>query len=376
MKIGIDIRPLMQSHYSGVSEYTYQLLNHLFELDPHNEYLLFYNAHKDLEKNLPRFNFPNVTFKGFNLPNKLLNLSFLIFRYPKIDRLLGGIDILFLPNINFSASSTNTKLVIMVHDLSFERHPEFFDLKHKLWHTLRGAKELIGDANHLLAASKSTKRDVHELYNVSEEIITVTYEGLDPQFIDFKYDETKATAIQEKYNLPEKYILYLGTLEPRKNVTSIIEALDNIPLDYHLVLAGRMGWKYDNILKAAGARKDRVVFLDYVDKEDKPYLYNSATLFVWPSYYEGFGLPPLEAQASGTPVVVGANSSLVEVIGNSGLLVNVDNVNEISQAINAIINDEQLRNSLIKKGFENSKRFRWKQTAQKTVEVFNSILNT
>jgi glycosyltransferase involved in cell wall biosynthesis len=359
----------MQKHYSGVSEYTYRLLLEIFAQDSENEYVLFYNARKNLEQYLPEFNFPNVTYKEFRYPNKLLNLGMRFFGWPTIDQLLGGVEVFFSPNVNFSAFSSQTRKVVTVHDLSFIQHPEFFDWKHQLWHRLSQPLNQIKKADHVIAVSEHTKRDCIELLGVPEEKITVIYEALSTP----TPPPLTTSTIRETYNLPEKFLLYLGTIEPRKNITSIIQALDDVHETIPLVIAGKKGWKYDEILKEAALRKDRVMFIDYVPAQDKFALLQAATLFVWPSFYEGFGIPPLEAQAMGTPVITAANSSLVEVVGDSAFLVNPDLVNQLSFAINELLSNPELYASYVEKGYTNIQRFSWQKAAQETLEVFKNV---
>lgn len=373
MRIAIDVRNLLKPNYSGVSEYTYQVIRHLLEIDRKNEYILFYNSYKKLGRFLPKFDYPNVTVKQTNYPNKLFNLSLLTLNQPKLDKLIGGADIFFCPDTNFSAFSDQTKNIMTVHDLSSVRYPEFFNRKHALWQKLILAEKKIAATSHLFAVSQSTKRDLIELFGIPENKITVTHLGLDPLLKPIGRNSQIASDVRKKYNLPEKYLLFLATLEPRKNVPSIIKAMEYLNQDIPLVIAGKKGWKYNEIFQAAKESTRKIIFLDYVGRDDKPALYSLAEALVWPSFYEGFGLPPLEAQACGTPVIVGANSSLTEIIGNSGLLVNSDNIQEIGFAMNQILSDNELRETLIKRGFENVKRFSWQKTAEETLRLFSSL---
>jgi len=404
MKIGIDIRPLMDAQYSGVSEYTLNLVKEILKLDAsassaraNNQYKLFYNSFHDIKSRLPEFKSANVEVIGLNYPNKILNyLYFKLLAYPKIDKLL-DVDLFFMPHLNFIALSPYCKSIITIHDLSFFRFREYFSLKKNLWHYLLNVKNLLNKFDLIIAQSANTKQDIMELCGVKEEKIKVIYSGVGQEFkklqfsiFDFQKniaslylnnDYKKLNEVRKKYDLPEKFILYLGTLEPRKNIEGIIGAygelrrknkeLDNIKL----VIAGGWGWKSKNILKVwrKSNYKDEIEFLGYVESADKVYLYNLASVFVYPSFYEGFGFPPLEAMACGLPVITSFSSSLPEVVSEAAIMVDPDNINQIAEALKQILTDYELRNDLIKKGLERARQFSWEKTAREYLEVFQDV---
>jgi len=379
MQIGIDIRCLMQPNYSGVAEYTFNLLKNIFDIDHRNQYLLFYNARQNVASNLPQFNYPNVKFAGFNYPNKLFNLSLRALKYPKIDKLLGDVDVFFMPNLNFASCSKKSRKIMTVHDLSFEISPHFFSKKRSLWHKIINPRRLISDCDKIIAVSQNTKNDLINLYAVPEAKIKVIYSGVDSQFYR-KLDKTSPDfkQIKQKFQLPKNFIFFLGTLEPRKNVESIIEAFDILKNNHpdlenlNLIITGEKGWHYQDIfcLINKSPWQKQIKCLGYVSAEEKVCLYNSAELFVFPSYYEGFGLPVLEAQACGLPVIAGLNSSFPEILGDSALLTAPDNLTELSQAIYRILSETEFKQNMINKGFKNVQSFSWEKTAQKTLEIF------
>lgn len=370
MKIGIDARCLMQKNYSGVSWYTFNLLEALFSLDQENEYILFYNNSKPVD--MPKFKGNNVKYVSFKYPNKLLNQSFNLFKKPEIDKMIGGVDMLFMPNINFMASSKDCKRIVTVHDLSYLRYPQFWTLKSRMWHKILIKKRILQDADAIIAVSKSTKDDLVDLLGIDENKIKVIYEGVDNKFRPIT-NPTELERVKRKYKLPSKFILYLGTLEPRKNVDGIIEAFNNLDLEHKLVLGGGNGWKSHQTRKIASRNSD-IRLIGYVDEEDKRGLYSLADLFVYPSYYEGFGLPPIEAMACGLPTIAGANSSQLEVLDSAGLLVDAHNTGEITEAIKAILTQSNLRDKLIDSGLNRSAQFNWGSTAINTLRVFNDIM--
>ena len=359
----------MADNYSGVAWYTFNLLQALLTLDKNNQYLLFYNNAKPVD--LPDFTGTNVSYAGFKYSNKLLSLSFNFLNWPKIDKMIGGVDIFFMPNINFCAVSDNCQKVITVHDLSFLRYPYFYTLKSRLWHQNLLAKKIIQQADAIIAVSNSTKNDLIDLLNIEASKIRVIAEGVDNKFQPTD-NQMELARVKKRYRLPEKFLLFLGTLEPRKNIESVISAFNQLSTDHYLVIGGGDGWKSKTI-KELTAKNDKIKIIGYVKEEDKRGLYSLADIFVYPSYYEGFGLPLIEAMACGVPVIAGSNSSQVEVVNGAGLLVDPYNIKEIKQAIEFILKDKALRDKLIKNGLARAKEYNWQQTAQETLEVFENL---
>lgn len=367
MKIAVDARCLTDANLTGVGEYTKQLLQALFEIDRENEYILLATGRPETHARLPEFSAPNVRVKTVNLPNKLLKLRHLLTKKPLLDDLIGEpVDIFFAPTVKFIQLSGKTKLVLTVHDLSFEIFPQFFSRKMQLWHKLIGVDHLLKRADAILCPSESTKQDIARLHKIAAEKIHVTPLGIDP-------------SIKPEAEMQKEYLLFFATLEPRKNVVSIIEAYeklrDQTNFDLPLVLAGGRGWKSDQIFKAynQSKHKDSIRLTGYVDSKDKNGLYTKAKVFLFPSYYEGFGLPPLEAMAAGVPVITSHTSSLPEAVGKAAIMVDPYNVNDLFEALKSVLSDKELQNDLIQSGLERSKLFSWRTTAKKTLQVFRAI---
>lgn len=374
MKIGVDIRFLARGVQSGVEEYTLNLLPRLFG-SKDTEFKLFYNAFKKNKLNFPWVDFPNVKIFRRSIPNRFLQLSSFFFDYPKIDKIIGGADVFFSPHFVFSSISNKCRKIVTFHDLSFEYYPEFFSFTRNLWHKLMKPKKQAQDADLIISVSESTKEDLINLYKIDPKKIKVIYPGIGDEFK--KLDSSEIKNIKEKYNLPDKFILYFGTIEPRKNIVGIIKAFDILRLkldtDIKLVIAGSPGWLYKEVYKTAKESefKDDIIFCGFIDKEDKSSLYNLASLFVYPSYFEGFGFPPLEAMACGVPTIVSNCTSLPEVAGDGALLVNPYNVNEIFVAMKEVLADKALSDDLTSRGLNQVKKFTWQSCAEQTLKVLS-----
>lgn len=379
MKIGIDIRTLMDRHYSGVPEYSLNIIKNLIKIDRENEYILFFNSFKDISMDIPEFLAPNVSIVRTKYPNKLFSLSMKIFKYPKLDKLC-KVDVFFMPHMNFASFSADAKKVITIHDLSFLRYPEFFSFKKNIWHRLVDIKKDLKSFDKIIAISENTKDDIVELCSVAEEKIEVISSGIADDFKVFPKDEPKLKIVKEKYKLPDKFIFSLGNIEPRKNIEGIISAFELMQnkgeqSDCHLVFAGAFGWKYKKIIKKweKSAYKNKIHFLGFIDREDKPYLYNLASIFVYPSFYEGFGFPPLEAFASGLACISSANSSLSEVTKDAALLVDPYNTELLASTINSLLGSPKLRQNCINKGLKIVDTYKWDRSARETKKVLESF---
>ncbi|MFA7319698.1 MAG: glycosyltransferase family 1 protein [Parcubacteria group bacterium] len=387
MKIAVDVRCLMEGRRTGVEEYTLGLLENLFELDKKNEYVLFFNSWKNPNFDFSVFScFENVSLKRFKVPNKLLNLFFWYFSWPKIDRLCGNADVVFIPNIIFGAVSRRAKLVLTVHDLSFERHSEYFSRKRRWWHMFINTRTICRTADKIIAVSHSTRNDLVNLYGVGKEKIEMIHSAVGSIFMIIDRNDVGLIKTKEKYALPYNFILSLGTIEPRKNIAGTVRAYNALQayaqknkredlLKYELVIAGESGWNAKDIfyeIRHSPFRK-KIKMIRSVPSGDKPYLYNLATLFVYPSFFEGFGFPPLEAMSCGVPVITSNNSSLPEITADAAILIDPDRPDELYRAMREILSDNNLRKLLVVKGLEKSKEFTWTAAARKTLRVFDSL---
>lgn len=383
MKIGIDIRCLSESRRTGVAEYTINLLEQIFQKDTQNKYILFLNSWKRSKIDLLWIKkYSNVEIKIFRFPNKFLNLLLWYLQWPKIDLMLGGVDVIFMPNINFIATSKKAKTILTIHDLSFEYFPETFSWKRRLWHFFINTPKLARQVDKIIAVSQSTRDDIIKNYQISPTKIEVIYNGISDNFKIVDRNNPKLLEIKEKYDLPFNFILFLGTFEPRKNIEGLIKAYEkmrkekNKDLDkYKLVIAGAEGWKSKKIKESIWKSKFKkdIILLNFIDDEDKVYVYSLAALFVYPSFFEGFGLPPLEAMKCGVNVVVSNNSSLPEVVGNGGVLIDADRPDEIAIACKEFLLNNKLHEEFSYNKFRQTQMFNWSKSAKKFLKLINEL---
>ena len=375
-RIGIDIRCLSDGKKTGVEEYTMNILGQLFELDKKNQYVLFLNSFHKL-KVFSRFK--NVSVRKFNYPNKLLNFCFWYLRWPFIDEMLGGVDIFFMPNINFVALSKKTKLVLTIHDLSYEIFPQTFSLKRRLWHHILNPRRLCQIADRIIAVSQSSKSDIVSRWEISEEKVQVIYNGIPADFEQLDHNNPKLIAIKDRYRLPFKFIFYLGTIEPRKNIPAIVKAYDrlrelnNPQLDkYKLVIAGSKGWKTKNILSVMRSAKftEDIIFISNITNEDKAAVYTLASLFVYPSFFEGFGIPVLEAMRCGVPTITSNTSSLPEVVGDGAIMIDPDKPDELYSAMKELLLNRDFYADMKQQALRQAVRFNWKASARELLKIF------
>jgi glycosyltransferase involved in cell wall biosynthesis len=376
MVIGIDIRFLAEGKRTGVEEYALNLFHNLFRQGERHTFKLFANYWRGTSGLISKLGaYPNVTVYRFRYPNKLLNLSFNYFRVPAIDKLIKGCDVFFYPNIIFGATARDCPVVTTFHDLSFELHPEFLSVKKRIWHRLVNPRRCARRSAKIIAVSHSTKADLVANYQIPPAKIKVVPSGI--SLPSASLDTTLAT-VKAKYRLPDKFVLFFGTLEPRKNALGVLRAFENLrengKINTHLVVAGSPGWldkTFWEAVKKSPWQKD-ILCVGFIEQADKLAVFALADVFLFPSFYEGFGFPPLEAMSVGTPVITSAVSSLPEVVGAAAILVNPYNPAEITAALQNILTDKPLREHLIKLGWQRAQKFSWSATAAKTLEVLTT----
>ena len=285
-------------------------------------------------------------------------------------------DLLFVPSHVLPVVHPE-RSVVTVHDLGFLHHPEThtrFQNIYLRWSTRHNAR----GATRVLADSQATRRDLMRYYGISADKIVVVYPGRD-QHLAPVTDPDVLAATRHRYGISERYLFYVGTLQPRKNLVRLVRAFaGSLAAEYpalQLVLAGKVGWLSAGILEEVrkAGLADRLLLTGYVPGSDLPALMSGAVAFVFPSLYEGFGMPVLEAMACGTPVVCSNVSSLPEVAGEAALLVDPLDTGALAEALIRIVDDAELRSELVARGLEHVRSFSWRRCAQETLQVLEEV---
>lgn len=370
MRILIDVRPLLSGVTSGIEEYTKDIVTKLMVLGPKHRYTLFWNGLR--AGRLPR-RWRDLPHVNWRVPNKLLDLSFRYFAYPRVDRFIRT-DLIFSPHFNLLRHSRKTRRVITFHDLSFLRFPKFFPPRKRYWHVSQDVRRQAREATRLIAVSSSTKEDLVHYFDVPPEKIAVIHSGVNPRYHELAPRDLGLLRFRVVKNLVHPFILFVGTLEPRKNIAGAVRAFNilkqrPVHRDLEFVIAGRLGWLYDEVLKEVRTSPYRrsIRLWGEATRQDLVMLYNSADAFCYPSFLEGFGFPPLEAQACGTPVVASAAGSLPEILGDSALLVDPARHEHIAEALHTILTDEAEAARLRDAGFANVGKFSWERSGRETL---------
>jgi glycosyltransferase involved in cell wall biosynthesis len=370
MKIAIDCHTLKIKHWAGKEKVLHAILNEFKQIKGTDEFFLYFRDSVYPEETFPA----NFRLISFDLPTPFWHLRVLF------DVYLKKINILFSP-CAYLLSFLNLWIpnLVLIHDTtSLKEETKKFHTFSLIMKERLLVKIVINKARKIITSSENSKNDIIELLKVKAEKIEVVPLAADGIY-KLADNKEELKEILEKYRLPEKYILNVGTIEPRKNILNLIKGYGRL---YHekkiaakLVIVGKKGWLYDTIFTAATDLKiaDQVVFAGYVPDEIMPFLYSGADCLVYPSFYEGFGLPVIEAMACGCPVITSNTSSLPEVAGDAAILVDPHSDTEIADAIYKILNDDNLRNNLIEKGLKRSKKFSWQITAERILSLMNNL---
>ncbi len=373
MHIGINYTSALRQG-GGIGRYTRGLVNALARLDARNRYTLIVSKDSPLDAlpSLPH----NFTLKTLPLSERLLTILWHRLDFPlSIDRWAGPFDLFHSPDFVLPPLH-RTPGILTVHDLSFMQHPDGAVPKLRRWLN-KVVPDSVHRARHILADSQSTKEDLITLLDVAPSKISIVGAGVESRFKPIA-DASTLSSVRQKYRLPERFVLGLGTLEPRKNYEGLIEAFNLLQSDHpdlHLVIAGGKGWLYDSIFETAkkSPASSRVHLIGFVADEDLPALYSLAQVFAFPSHYEGFGIPVLEAMACGTPVVAANNSSLPEIAGKAAVLLSATDTTALSDAIGQFLLRSSLHEEYRKSGIEQAKKFTWKVAAEKLLTVYQSL---
>jgi glycosyltransferase involved in cell wall biosynthesis len=365
VKIGIDAKWLFEGPPSGRIVIR-NIVKNLLANDKNNEYYIFLK-NSDSNQKFP-FMERNVTtmhIPGYN--NLIVNL-FILPKYIK----RYGIDVMLYQN--FPPLSKPSKSINYIHDVLFFDFPQYYSFIERIY--LSPIKLLSRRADWIITISQNEKERLISHNVASKDKISVVYHGVDRTFSEnLSQSNIKKLNFRKKYGLPEEYILYLGRLNERKNIYNLLKAMEISTFNTPLVVAGKVDHKMFDIqnMVQRDSLKDKVILTDYISDEDLPLLYKLAKIFCFPSFAEGFGLPPVEAMASGVPVVVSKSTCLPEICGDAAIYIDPHDPKDIAYKINALLSDEEMSNNLIKKGFERSKLYDWEISAKKIIKIIEEV---
>lgn len=369
MHIAIDLIPLTGGN-AGLERYARQLIHAVATRGSENRYTLLMN--QQTPDNLCP-DVSNVSVRRLSTPRTAPFIWNQL--YLPTQLLTGEFDLVHSPVSPPVFVTPRTPYIVTVHDLTFEFYPETMTrFARSYWSIF--TRHRISSADAIITVSESTKRDLVAEYGVSSERVTAVPLAIDEEINRSVTDDERHTVLSQ-YTIEKPYLLYVGTLEPRKNIVRLIKAFDQVKTDtgcdHRLVIVGKKGWLFDDIFAVVRDRdlENEVVFTGFVPDEHLPAFYDAADGFVFPSLYEGFGLPPLEAMAHGTPVIIGDSSSLPEVVGNAGLLVDPENIESIADGIARLVTDAELRVNLGRRAARRAQTFSLDRLADRTLDVYH-----
>lgn len=371
MNIAIDARSINWYKGTGIGTYTENVLKNILKLDKENYYHIFWAGEhyeeyvQENSKIIFASNKNHSFFEQYYFPGYILRENIDIYHVPQ-----NGIGLL---------RNINCKKVVTIHDLIPYVMPETVG-KGYLQKFLRELPQIIEASEAILTVSEYSKKDILKFFPMNPDKIFVT-----PLSADIKYkplDKEKCRAqLAAQYNINNPFILYIGGFSPRKNVISLIKAFHKIykhlPEEYSLVIVGsntEQGKQMNDLITSLDLN-DKIKFTGFVQEDQLPLFYNGCQVFVYPSLYEGFGLPPLEAMSCGAPVITSLITSIPEVVGDAGILINPYDQKELEDALEFLLNEEEKRNELSSKGLERASLFNWKTTAENTLKVYNALNN-
>jgi len=347
----------------GSAEFAFRLIKEFAKEKSHN---FFIYTPVEPSKDLPREtnSFKYIVFKSKKLWT-MLGLS------KKIYKDKNNLDVFFSPTHYLPLFSV-VPSVVSIFDLSYLKYPELFKKKDlyqlKIW-----GRYSIKRAKAVITISESSKNAIIEEYKLASDKVHVVYPGI-KELINNR--EINMTDLQKKYGIKKNFILFVGTIQPRKNIARMVEAISQIP-ELELIVVGKKGWQYEGILDSPRkfGVENRVKFLEFVPDEELSELYKNAICFVLPSLYEGFGLPILEAMKYGCPVVTSNTSSLPEAGGDAALYFDPEDSSDIAEKIKKLLSDDKFREDMIEKGYKQAKKFSWEKAAKETLHVLKEVVN-
>lgn len=378
IKIFVDAEVLVAPHFSGIGHYTLEILHSLDQLiEDRDDVSITLGVWIKRVKDLNKYGFRNFKIRRTIFPLRVTNSLKMRGIQPPYDIFFGKKIYLF-PNFT-SWPLLFSKSVTIIYDLSFEHFPQYVQSQNQKFLSLNVRKS-AQRSNKIVTISKNSQKEIVDFYKLDMANVPIVYPGINQRDF-FRWPEEEIAKVKARYGVHGKYILFVGNIEPRKNLKNLLLAYEQLPKktrnEYSLLLVGARGWLDNEIfeiierLRISGNHIQQPTH--YVQDKDRTALYSGASLFVYPSYYEGFGIPPLEAMACGVPVISSDNSSLPEVVGDAAIKVSADSIDELTKAISRILKDKRLQTSLIEKGYLQVDKFNWQHEAKKLLEVLMEL---
>lgn len=371
MKIGIDGRAAKWYRGTGIGTYTYQLITNLNKIDTLSEYLLFSPEGLDIKNLNNNFTLKKVDdnttenfWENVRVPNILTDKSMELYHIPQ-----NGVGL---------SENIYCKKIITLHDIIPLKMPDTVSDRYLRIFNEEMPK-IIDSCDGIITVSEFSKEDIAKEFNYPKDKIFVTHLAAEDIYRPLGKSSCQKI-IKEKYKIDNNFILYVGGLSPRKNIKGLIEAYSLLPAETRektkLVITGKKGLSYDSYLKRARDLKisDDVIFTDFIPLEDLPIFYNACEMLVYPSFYEGFGLPPLEAMACGTPVIASNRTSIPEICENTAILIDPEDITELAERIFLVLNDSLLKLSMVNNSIKTSRKFSFEQTALKTLNAYKKTI--
>lgn len=382
MKIGIDANLAIYNN-AGIGRYTFNLVKYILKADKNNQYTIYFNhlrttKEKQIKISAMIGDAKNVKIQISKVPdewkNKILNIS-----VPANYLYSSNLDILHEPHFTSVPKNLSSikNLITTIHDVAFLHYPSHNGSRNSQVYNLQ-TKRAIEKSKMIIADSESTKRDLEKFYNIKPENVRVVHLAAEEKFRVLPDEKIRA----KKLNMiagDSQFILSVCTLEPRKNLTLLLKAYANLPQDfkktYKLVLIGGNGWNNEEFYKTIQELnlENYIILTGHVSDEDLVYYYNRASLFVYPSLYEGFGIPLLEAMSCGSPVISSNVSSMPEIVGKAGVLLSPHDEKAWIKAMREVATNRKLAQRLRQLGLQQVKKFSWEKTAKKTLEVYKEV---
>ncbi len=369
MNIGIDAR-LLSTPLRGTARYVLNLLEYLYKIDRSNKYFIF--QYEDLPRDNSLYEY--VPIKKSKLPRQIFEHYWLNFKLPHLISKL-NIEIFFTPYIFVPFKKGKWKNVIAIHDSLTKTSKEYYTYRYRKYMDILVPLS-IKRSDKLITISKSAMEDIVKFYSVSPDKIQFLYHWTSDRYKPIMLSDAEKEKLMKKFNLSEKYILFVSVLEKRKNLEAIIKVSDILvsrKIDIKFVLVGRPGFGYDDVKSELNRRKDRIIIISEVSDNDLVLIYNCAAIFFFPTHYEGFGLPLLEAMSCGVPVISSNNSSVPEVIGDAGFMGDSNDYYFFADSIVKLLNNHELYNRMKEKAIFQAKKFSPEDHINKLVNIFNAL---